>query len=450
MGKELLLKVLRHEEAERVPWVPFAGVHAGALKGYTAREVLTDEEKLYESLLEVFKLYEPDGMPVHFDLQIKAEILGCELLWAEENPPSVLSHPFAGTELKVPCKCKIPKKTDGRLPIFLNVMERLNKEIGDKTALYGLICGPITLASHIRGPEFFMDIIMYPDYAKQMMEFCVEVCNTLSDYYVEAGMEIIAIVDPVLSQISPKSIEDLFLEGFTAIFDFIRSKDAYGCFFVCGNATLQLDVMCRSNPDCISIDENVNIYEAKKITDQYNITIGGNIPLTTAMLFGNQQDNMKYVVDMLDNIDHKNLIVSPGCDMPYHIPVENTIACAQAVINTEETRKFIENYEAVDNLPEVTLPDYNKLDKPLIEVFTLDWETCAACTYMVKAAEIAEEVYGDKIDLRVYKYNTLEEIARTKAMEVEKLPSIYVNGELKWKSIIPSRQELTELLDTLI
>ena len=42
MGKELLFKVLRHEEAERVPWVPFAGVHAGKLKGYTAREILED------------------------------------------------------------------------------------------------------------------------------------------------------------------------------------------------------------------------------------------------------------------------------------------------------------------------------------------------------------------------------------------------------------------------
>ena len=35
-GKELLLRTLRHEAVEAVPWVPFAGVHAGKLKGYTA------------------------------------------------------------------------------------------------------------------------------------------------------------------------------------------------------------------------------------------------------------------------------------------------------------------------------------------------------------------------------------------------------------------------------
>ena len=94
MGKELIFKTLRHEMTEETPWVPFAGVHAGKLTGYTAEEMLTDEDKLVESLLEVNKIYTPDGMPIIFDLQVEAEILGCELMWAKDNPPSVKSHPW--------------------------------------------------------------------------------------------------------------------------------------------------------------------------------------------------------------------------------------------------------------------------------------------------------------------------------------------------------------------
>ena len=30
-GKELIFQTLRHEPTPRAPWVPFAGVHAGAL-----------------------------------------------------------------------------------------------------------------------------------------------------------------------------------------------------------------------------------------------------------------------------------------------------------------------------------------------------------------------------------------------------------------------------------
>ena len=31
-GRELVLAALRHEETPAVPWIPFAGVHAGRLK----------------------------------------------------------------------------------------------------------------------------------------------------------------------------------------------------------------------------------------------------------------------------------------------------------------------------------------------------------------------------------------------------------------------------------
>ena len=69
--KELLFQTFRHEVTERAPWVPFAGVHAGSLKGYDATEMLTDADKAFESLMEVNRLYRPDGQPVIFDLQIE-------------------------------------------------------------------------------------------------------------------------------------------------------------------------------------------------------------------------------------------------------------------------------------------------------------------------------------------------------------------------------------------
>ena len=112
-GKELLLATLRHEKTPTVPWVPFAGVHAGSLKGYTATEVLQDSNKLVESLLEAHRQYRPDGMPVVFDLQVEAEILGCELLWADKTPPTVASHPLA-TDPDIPTIC--PKRRMAACP----------------------------------------------------------------------------------------------------------------------------------------------------------------------------------------------------------------------------------------------------------------------------------------------------------------------------------------------
>lgn len=450
--KETIFATLRHEETDQVPWVPFAGVHAGKLTGYNATEILSDGEKLLESLREVNKLYKPFGLPVIFDLQVEAECLGCELTWAEDAPPSVSKHPLEGTEeLEVPCRCTIPTKEDGRIPMILDVMRKIKGEVGDTVALYGLICGPFTLAAHLRGNDIFMDMFDDPEAVEDFLDYTCAVAKTMAGYYIEAGMDVIAVVDPLISQISSDHFEEFMSKPFTELFAHIRDLGAYSSFFVCGDATRNIEVMCQTKPDAISIDENVNLLAAKEITDKYNVAIGGNIPLTTIMLHGTQQDNMKFVVDLLDSLpSKKNFILSPGCDMPYAVPVENTIGAVQAVLQTDEIREMVKNYVAEDSDIEVDIPDYEHLTKPLVEVFTLDSATCAACTYMMGAANEAKTVFGDKIDMVEYKFTIKENIARCKKMGVKNLPSIYINGQLKFSSIVPSKEELEAAINEVL
>jgi len=290
-----------------------------------------------------------------------------------------------------------------------------------------------------------MDMVQDPNYVKELVGYCGQVAIGMARMYIEAGMDVIAVVDPLISQVSPKHIEKMLSETFTAIFDFIRAQEALSCFFVCGNASKQIEVMCKMNPDGISVDENVNLVTAKEITDQYNITLGGNIPLTTTMLLGTQEDNMKGVIDLLDSIkDHRNLIVSPGCDMPYDTPIENTVAAAQAVKNPDSSRKMIENYQKTFDDIEVELPDYKNLDKVLIELFLLDPDQCAACTYMLNNVVDAYDDFKDFAEYKVYKYFIKEDIARTAKMGIKNLPTMCVNGEQKWISIIPSKAEMLE------
>ena len=445
--KDLLIRALHHEKVERAPWVPFAGVHAGFLKGYTATEMLTDADKAFESLMEVNRLYKPDGQPVIFDLQIEAECLGCCLAWADDCPPSVSDHPLDGSDeepAQVPCDCKIPKKTDGRIPYVLEVMRRMKEAVGDTTALYGLICGPFTLASHLRGNNLFTDMYDFEDEVADLFTFCKKVCIRMADYYLEAGMDVIAMVDPLISQISTAHFEQFMTEPYTEIFGHIRKAGGLSSFFVCGDATRNIEAMCQTNPDSISVDENVNLLAAKAITDRYNIALGGNIPLTSVMLLGNQQDNMKFTVDLLDSLEDKtNFILAPGCDMPYAVPVENCIGVAQAALETDAVREMVKNYQAAEvDTSSVVLPDYEHLEKPLVEAFTLDSAQCAACGYMMGAVNEAKETFGDAIDVVEYKYIYKENVARCVKMGVPNLPSLYINGQLKYKSIIPTKAEL--------
>lgn len=453
--KELLFRTLRHEETERAPWVPFAGVHAGKLRGYTATEMLTDADKAVESLLEVNRLYKPDGQPVIFDLQIEAECLGCDLVWADDCPPSVSGHPLDGSDdepARVPCDCEIPTAQSGRIPYVLEVMGRMKEAVGEHTALYGLICGPFTLASHLRGNNLFTDMYDFEDEVADLFAFCNRVAMRMADLYIEAGMDVIAVVDPLVSQISTGHFEQFMTGPYTELFAHIRAKGAFSSFFVCGDATRNVEVMCRTGPDSISVDENVDLLAAKEVCDRYNVVIGGNIPLTSVMLLGNQQDNMKFAVSLLDSIPvKKNFILAPGCDMPYDVPVENCIGVSQAALETDAVREMVKHYqaEAIDTSG-VVLPDYGRLEKPLVEVFTLDSAQCAACGYMMGAANQAKETFGDAIDLVEYKFIYRENVARCVKLGVPNLPSMYINGKLVYRSIIPTKADLEAAINGAI
>ena len=447
-GKKLLFAALRHEPASSVPWVPYAGVHAGKLKGYSVEEVLRDGDKLFEALLAVNEVYDPDGQPVLFDLQVEAEILGCELIWTGIGPPLIGSHPFTGLK-EFPDH--LPEHGEGRLPMILETMRKMKAAVGEKTALYGLITGPLTLASHLRGTEIFVDMIRYPDQFARLVSYVSNVAQQIAQYYIDAGMDVIALVDPLVSQISAKHFSQYLHGPYQYLFDYIRKQRVFSSFFVCGDATRNIEVMCRTDPDSIAVDENLNMVTTKQITDRYNITLGGNIPLTTKLLLGSQQDNMKFVIDLLDSLGHRNLILSPGCDIPYDTPIENMVGCLQAVRNPQDTRIMLQNYSAPKiDLDSVEIPDYAHLEKPLIEVFTLGSDTCAACTYMLRSVEEAVSEFSRKVNVVEYKFTSRENVARVLKMGVSNLPSVYINGALKYSSIIPDKQSLVDEIKKLL
>lgn len=446
-GRDLVMAVLNGEKASRTPWIPYTGVQIANLKNYQADEILQDGEKLTEVLLESHRQYNPDGMPVIFDLQVEAEILGCELLWAKDSPPTVSSHPLV-SDSTIPTM-KIEKE-DGRLPLILETMRNIKSEVGDTTALYGLICGPFTLASHLRSTQLFMDMYDDEEYVKALMEYCTDIFLQVADYYIAAGMDVIGAVDPLVSQISPDSYRQYLSKPYSRLFDALREKGVKSSFFVCGDATKNMDEMAMCRPDCLSIDENIDIIKAAEVAKRHNIAISGNLQLTVVMLLGNQKDNQKAACELIKTMSDFSFLLAPGCDIPFNVPVENIIGIGQAVENPEAVLSLLASYEREMPDIKVEMPDYENLDHILIEVLTIDSQTCAACGYMKAAADEMEQIYGDKVMVVERKILEAENLVRVENLGVSSLPTMVINGKAKFISIIPTRREFQSQIDSIL
>ncbi|QGY42101.1 uroporphyrinogen decarboxylase [Maribellus comscasis] len=437
-GLKLLERVFRLEEVERVPWVPFVGVHGGKLLNVDAEMYLKDSKYIVDGISKAVELYKPDGIPVAFDLQIEAEILGCKIVWSKENPPAVVSHPLSeGVEL---ASLSLPTENDGRIPVVIETTKALRHKYPE-IALYGLITGPFTLALHLLGTEIFMKLFEDPEYVGELMDFCTDVGIKFSEMLLDAGCDIIAVVDPMTSQIDPESFETFVTPYVKKIFDFVRLKKKFSSFFVCGHAQQNIEVMCDCKPDNISIDENIPLDYVKDIALQKGISFGGNLKLTSVLLLGSEIDSKKEAVSCLDRGGEKGFILAPGCDLPMNTTIENLQAVTEMVYD-DYARQVTRKMEHTSSHDPKSLDGHFKDGKVVVDIITLDSASCAPCQYMVEAVQHASSNFGEKVIVNEHKIKDIDGIRMMMALGVKNVPTTCINGKVEFISQIPPKSEI--------
>ncbi|MBS4032356.1 MAG: hypothetical protein KGZ63_13190 [Clostridiales bacterium] len=284
MGIQLLIDAYRGKKTPKAPWLPYAGVHCAYLIGEKADVYLQDPDLIAKGVLFAAERYKADGIPLVFDLNIEGMSMGCEAKWYPDNPPAITGHPLADKTL-AEANLKIPTAKDGRWPVIVEAGKKVMAQKGD-VALLGLICGPLTLASHLRGVKIFTDVVKNPALAKEIMDFCAQVCAESARIYRDIGCEIIAIVDPVASQIKPGTFAEFVTPACQPAIDVIHEAGLTSSFFICGDATKVMEEVCKIGTHGFAIDEQLNMNYVREMAIKYGRGFGGNLKLTLAMSLG--------------------------------------------------------------------------------------------------------------------------------------------------------------------
>jgi len=442
-GKEIIYAAFHRQQTTRAPWVPFVGCHGGKLIGVNADKYLQSAELIAKGLKRAYDLYRPDGLPIMFDLQVEAEVLGCDLHWAEDVPPSVSSHPLASHSENSITDLPAFSTQKGRFPEIAKALRIIKNDIGNDIALYGLICGPFTLALHLLGNEIFLQMFDNSNFVKSLMRFCSDIVIKTSDFYLDNGADIIAVVDPMTSQISPEHFREFVTPVINPIFDHIRQRNALSSIFVCGDVDRNLECMCETSCDNISVDEQISIPKLKLLAQKYNKSFGGNLKLTVALLIGDEDDCR---IDAIRNIDEGGnigFILAPGCDVPYHVPEKNLQAVAEIVYDDYKREVAKKSLAAKEfNFDYIQLPDYDNCEEIILDIITLDSSSCAPCQYMVEAAYKAVADLSIKTIIREHKIKNKEGIGMMCKLGISSLPTICIDGAIVFISIIPDKPTL--------
>ncbi|MFZ5828631.1 MAG: uroporphyrinogen decarboxylase family protein [Planctomycetota bacterium] len=446
-GKALVLGALRGHTTPRTPWVPFVGCHAAALLELSAEEYLRSTARMVEGVSAAIERYQPDGIPVAFDLQIEAEALGCKLKWSADNPPSVTSHPLAaGAQLG---DLKIPRLDEGRLAAVFDAARQLGKNHRE-IALYGLVTGPFTLALHLLGTEIFMRMFDTPTEVHALMGFAGDVALAAGREYHRAGCHVVALVDPMTSQIGPDQFREFVAPYTQPVFEALRAQGCLTSFFVCGHAQKNIEAMCECRPDNISVDENIPLSYVRDTCRDAGVSFGGNMQLTSVLLLGTPEDAERNALDCLQVGGNRGFVLAPGCDLPYATPPDNLAAVGRLV--RDEYRQSVIRTLAVPELDDdrLDMSQYGHDDRVVVDVITLDSEACTPCQYMVEAVRRVAPQFEGIVHWREHKIKHPESLVFMTSLLVKNVPTICIDGEIKFVSRIPPQEELIEAIQQRI
>ncbi|TEB12971.1 uroporphyrinogen decarboxylase family protein [Pelotomaculum propionicicum] len=286
MAKQMLIDALRGKKTDTAPWLPYSGVHCAYVINEPADKYLKDPQLLAKGLVETARKYKADGIPLVFDLSVEAEAMGLEIKYWNDNVPSVQSHPLSNKTVDE-AGLKVPGPDDGRWPVLFEAAKIAKPQLDElDCALLGLACGPLTLASHLAGVRFFTDVVKQKERAHSVMKFCAQVVEKSVEMYAEMGCEIIAIVDPVASQIKNETFKEFVHAYCQSAIAAIHRLGKTSVFFICGDATKVLESVCQLGTHGFGIDEQMNMNFVRDLALKYKVGFAGNLKLTLALSLG--------------------------------------------------------------------------------------------------------------------------------------------------------------------
>ncbi|MFH1135417.1 MAG: uroporphyrinogen decarboxylase family protein [Pseudomonadota bacterium] len=321
MAKQLLLDATRGLVTPRAPWTPYAGVNCAFLIGEKADRYLRDPGLLARGVTAAAREYQADGIPLLFDLSVEAESLGCEVEYWEDNVPSVRSHPL---EKLAPEEAglALPLKSQGRWPVILEAARLAKPRLEElDCAMMGLVTGPLTLASHLAGVRIFTAVRKNKEFAHQVLRFAAEVCRTAAGFYVDMGCDLIAVVDPVASQIRPETFREFVTPYCRDAFNVINEAGRASSFFICGDCTKVLDEVFRTEAQAAAVDEQLNLNFVRDLALKHGKGFAGALKLTLALSLGLLSPREDALICLAAG-GNRGFTLAPGCDIPFDTPAE--------------------------------------------------------------------------------------------------------------------------------
>jgi [methyl-Co(III) methanol-specific corrinoid protein]:coenzyme M methyltransferase len=334
-SRERILKLFTGEAVDRPPCFSGMGnVTTEGLKSLGQKFAAThlDAKMMAAAAASTYKLFGFECGVAPFDLCIEAEALGCEInVYAHSEDllyPTIkkkLIHNEAEMEIAVP--------TDlirrGRVPLMLDVIDLMKKDIGTEAAVGSYVLGPFTLAGQVMELNDLLKLsFKKPDKIGRLLDTLSGVIIQIAQEYEKSGVDYLTVreMGATSDVLSPRVFKSLILPYLTKIFSRLTVPSV---LHICGKTNDIVPFMAESGANAISVDQKNDVAETRKKLGPKALVFGNYDPYN--VLVAGTPDLIRSTVRKC--MDDGVSAVWPGCDIWPTVPPDNMKALLDEVRN---------------------------------------------------------------------------------------------------------------------
>ena len=268
-SKQRVLKLFAGEAVDKVPCFSGMGnVTTEGLKtlGHKFAAIHLDAKMMAEAAATSHTLLGMECGVVPFDLCVEAEAMGCEInVYAHSEDllyPTIkkkLIHNEAEMDITFPAD--ITQR--GRVPLMVEAIGLLKKQLGDQAAVGSYVLGPFTLAGQIMELNDLLKLsFKKPDKIAKLLDQCADVIIQVAKEYERAGVDYLTVreMGATSDVLSPRIFKSLILPYLKKIFAQITVPSV---LHICGKTNDIVPFMVESGATAISVDQKNDVAETR-------------------------------------------------------------------------------------------------------------------------------------------------------------------------------------------
>lgn len=331
--RERMTAFARGEPIDRVLCQPSLGQNSALLFGQTTKAFNNSPEVMETVLWQMFQAFRPDGVNVSPSLQALPEALGAKLEFPAAGAPVVAASGLRDYSQLDDIEPADPY-TSGRLPYYLQTLQRLQDRIGDEVCLASSVSGPFTAAVLFCGTEKLLkDMVKNPEPVHKALELTTLSLMKYIDAVCGMGFNI-SLSEPLVSStvISRKRYNEFAKPYLKRLLAYAEEKyQKKLSTHICGRTREIWPEIVDTGFTAFSLDNIEDMGEARQELGDY-LTIIGNVSPVDTLMNGSVQDVYDEARACIQKAGQskKGFVLSSGCEIPAQTKAENIQALMDA------------------------------------------------------------------------------------------------------------------------